>query len=234
MSSSLLSSSIPSADGPDDSLIDYSISVTNIENVEIIFRNQRDRLLEFIRQHEVIFGAVAWFTDIGLVNALRGKYVAIVVQKEDILRPDMKGSKSSLRNAYAAVACKLTRYDLPGVAQSMSYAGSPEATPFRCVGNYNRSKDLAFPRMHNKFLIGGTLSGTGINEYGTLDYKMQRVWTGSYNFSYNAQKSFENALVLDCPEAAIAFASEWAQIFALSEPLNWAVDWIAPEYRIGS
>jgi hypothetical protein len=33
---------------------------------------------------------------------------------------------------------------------------------------------------------------------------------------------------------ATAYANEWSQLLALSEPLNWTPRWSAPEYRIGS
>lgn len=44
------------------------------------------------------------------------------------------------------------------------------------------------------------------------------VWTGSFNFSKTAENSFENAII-ENPDVALAYANEFAQIFALSELL---------------
>ena len=50
------------------------------------------------------------------------------------------------------------------------------------------------------------------------------VWTGSFNFTINAGRSL----------VAAAYAHEWSQVAALSEPLDWASEWMAPEYRLGT
>jgi hypothetical protein len=230
--SSLLAQNILSADGPDEPLSDYSLEVSTLAKCKVIFRNHQTKLLEFIDRHDTLLGAVAWFTDRKLIGALSNKRVGIIVQKEDFLRPDSKSSKKALKTAYASVPDRLTRYEIPGRANYMSYAGSPEVQPFRCVGNFNRNSSPAMPRMHNKFLIGCDFEDNGEDAYGWV--KPRAVWTGSYNFTYNAQDSFENAVVLYDNEVAEAFANEWSQIFAISESLDWESDWVFPEYRIGS
>ena len=52
--------------------VDYSLAPTSAD-VEVVFRNHRQKLIEFIQKYDCILGAVAWFTDIEIVNALRGK-----------------------------------------------------------------------------------------------------------------------------------------------------------------
>lgn len=66
------------------------------------------------------------------------------------------------------------------------------------------------------------------------DYKPYAVWTGSFNFSDNGTKSFENAVVIEDVAIAEAYLEEWGQIAALSEPLDWSSEWMAPEWRIGT
>lgn len=51
-------------------------------------------------------------------------------------------------------------------------------------------------RNHNKFAV---IDGT-------------RVVTGSYNWTLKAEKNWENILILDCPELAKAYESEWEKI----------------------
>ena len=85
--------------------------------------------------------------------------------------------------------------------------------------------------MHNKFLVFCKWK-RGIN--GCRVVVPESVWTGSFNFTYNAGNSFENAILINNKEIAMAYFKEYAQIAALSEPLEWESEWMAPEWRIGS
>ena len=113
----------------------------------------------------------------------------------------------------------------------MSYAGDPTIEAVRCVGNHNSQRVPAFPRMHHKFIVLCKEIG---GEDGYRNYEPYEVWTGSFNFTKNAGFSFENAVVLRDADIVKAFFREYAQIAALSEPLNWEAEWVAPEWRVGS
>lgn len=229
---------IPSADGPDEPLNDYSCISGN---TEILFRNLERRLIQEIKNSEVVLGCVAWLTHFPILKALSTRDSIMVVQKEDFLRPDLYANernwKDSLRSAYNNLSCSFTRYDLPGVGNSLSTSCDPRISPVRCVGNHNSGKLAAFPRMHNKFLV---FCDVEINEdipedhFGHRSIVPTKVWTGSFNFSDNATKSFENAVLISDSKIARAFANEFSQIFALSESLDWSQNWVAPEYRIGT
>jgi hypothetical protein len=114
---------------------------------------------------------------------------------------------------------------------SLSVCTLWDIPPVRCVGNDNADKHPAWPRMHNKFLVFCSLRE---NAWRGPELHPECVWTGSYNITFNAQKSFENAVILRDSDIAAAYAREWAQILALSEPLDWEDRWSAPEYRIGT
>jgi phosphatidylserine/phosphatidylglycerophosphate/cardiolipin synthase-like enzyme len=60
--------------------------------------------------------------------------------------------------------------------------------------------------------------------------KPYAVWTGSFNFTKTAPLSFENAVVIQDAKIVEAYFKEYAQIAALSEPLDWTVVWIAPQW----
>lgn len=62
----------------------------------------------------------------------------------------------------------------------------------------------------------------------------KKVWTGSFNFTKNAVQSFENAVIISDEMIARAYMREFEQIVALSEELDWASEYVAPEYRIGT
>ncbi|MEI7487550.1 MAG: hypothetical protein WCJ72_09105 [Chryseobacterium sp.] len=232
-------------------MADYSCESSG--KYEIYFRNLEDAIIRHIDQASYVYGCVAWLTNFKILNALQNtKNVGIVVQKEDFLRPDTsfnsksgKDWKTDLRKAYTSLPGsnrqlgdkddirhawhqidELSDHKLDAGLRKISYLNfshSWDWQPVRCMGNYNREKNPAFPRMHNKFLIFCNEKHT---PYG--------VWTGSCNLSENSNKSLENAIYLEGKEAVWAYFNEFQQIFALSEPLDWEQDWCQPEFRIGT
>jgi hypothetical protein len=208
--------------------------------VNAYFRDLEDRLIQHIREADMIVGCVAWFSNENILNALSGvKHgVAIVVQKEDFLRPDLGADsnwKRKLRSLYGALkAVGQASCYWQGLIGNLSLGGWPEIDPVRCVGSYNRERRPAFPRMHNKFLVfckpefqpeGGAASFRP-NPYA--------VWTGSFNLTHNAALSLENALFITDSRIVEAYYREWEQIQAISEDLKWDSDWVEPEHRIGT
>jgi phosphatidylserine/phosphatidylglycerophosphate/cardiolipin synthase-like enzyme len=90
--------------------------------------------------------------------------------------------------------------------------------------------------MHNKFLIFCEFEEVAEtpDEPSHSQVVPRRVWTGSYNLSATAARSWENAVLIESLEVADAYAREFAQIFTFSECLDWESQWVEPEYRIGS
>jgi hypothetical protein len=217
-------------------------SLTDPERlVKVYFRNLEAHLIDHIKRAEAVFGCVAWLTSIPILDALAKKdAVSLVVQKEDFLRPDLGSQenwKQFLHKKYKSLKCPLERYSFSNVIGSLSLCSDPTLDPVRCVGNYNRDKSSAFPRMHNKFLIFAKLLDLSIGkdtpgeQIKILPYA---VWTGSFNLTKNAVKSLENALYITDRDIVQAYYREYGQIIAISEPLDWTKDWIEPEWRIGT
>ena len=203
--------------------------------VDVVFRDLRTELLKRIYASEFVVGCVAWLTDFTILEALAAvpKGVSIVVQKEDFLRPDLgaQGSwQTRLRELYSKLPMLPERHGLGGLVSELSYACDPTLQSVRCVGNHNTEKKPASPRMHNKYLVFGRLN----DSQWPPEITPETVWTGSFNFTRNASMSFENAVIIQDMSIAAAYYGEWAQILALSEELNWTVNWCAPEWRIGS
>jgi len=219
---------IPNAEGKDLALQDHS---GREGDTTVFFRNLEQELINQISRHDLIVGCVAWLTSQPILAALATKQCSLVVQKEDFLRPDYrdKKGKEGLFKSYSSLGCNLTRFSLPGIGSSLSMAGDPSLYPVRCVGNHNSDKKLVHPRMHNKFLVFCNVEG----QYPE-SILPKAVWTGSFNMTFNASNSFENAVLIDRTQIAERFLNEYVQIYALSEPLNWESSWVEPEYRIGT
>lgn len=211
-----------------------------VGNIEAVFKNHRARLIEEISKYPIIVGCVAWLTDYAVLDALASRDgVAIVVQKEDFLKPDSGATNRRLNNLYAALPVG-SRMNFPYLGQ-LSYASDPTCDPIRCVGNHNSDKKAAWPRMHNKFLVFCDYAESSQPDGWWPPHIPQprhvvakKVWTGSYNISDNASRSWENAVLIDAPVIADVYAREFAQIFSFSERLDWTSKWVAPEYRFGS
>ena len=224
---------------------DYERSTSKTgSNCYVLFDNLEVNLINNIHNAEAVVGCVAWLTSFPILDELRKTPTSIIVQKEDFLRPDTgwvspSDWKLKLRTAYAKVDTLGHRYRLnETLISNLSVCScEPEIQGIRCVGNHNTDKKPASPRMHHKFMVfckkGPGWDGESWGESGPAIIPYA-VWTGSFNFTYNATRSFENAVYLTDPEIVWAFFREWEYIAALSEPLDWTSVWAFPEWRIGT
>ncbi len=208
-------------------------------DIIVYFRNLEERLIEHIKQADLVVGCIAWLTHDRVLSALAGvpNGVAIVVQKEDFLRPDIGDNinwKRKLNDMYKALPEGPDRYHWPGLIGNLSVCGDPVIDSVRCVGNYNKDKSPAFPRMHNKFLV--FCKCKMFDDEGDFNFHISPylVWTGSFNLTKNASFSLENAIVISDPSIVDAYYREWEQIEAISEPLDWQSEWSVPKWRIGT
>jgi hypothetical protein len=202
-------------------------------DIDVYFRNLPERLCEQIENAHLVVGCVAWLTHPEILAALATVEAAIVVQKEDFLRPDLgvkSGWKQNLRASYDALRCRRSRWEFGNMISSLSTCDDISIGAVRCVGNLNRERSPAFPRMHNKFLVFCRIEDQENCEAVTP----YAAWTGSFNLTNNAANSLENALLVRQPEVVQAYFAEFGQIMALSEQLDWESEWAAPEWRIGS
>jgi len=221
---------ITNADGPDVPLSDqrgqgYECLSGGIA-VQVVFQNLEDRLIEHIDAADGVLGCMAWLTNRRILEALaRKKFVSILVQKEDWLRPDGAGwSVDRLLRLYSKLPA-IGRFDLD---IPYSYCTDFDVPPIMCVGNCPLEKSPAMARMHHKFLVMCHFQGPHDIVTPTS------VWTGSFNATENGTKSLENAVVITNAEIASEYHREWLGLFGLAEPLNWDHRWVTPEFRIGT
>lgn len=190
--------------------------------------------IAFIEASPAVIGCVAWLTELRILSALRNRPVALIVQKEDFLRPDafaVSNWKQRLRTAYGALSGGFDRFEFPAPLSSASVATDPSIEAVRCVGNHNSERLPAMPRMHHKFLVRVERDTTSRS---WEPVRPLAVWTGSFNFSANGGRSFENAVEIHDPEIAAGYVAEFARVATLSEQLDWTSDWVDAEWRIGT
>ena len=203
------------------------------------FSNIEDRLIEFMDSAESLVGCVAWLTSERVLQAMcERKSVHLIVQKEDWLRPDTRGSWGGRRrDLYEALpSLDAYRFEWPEPVGSLSYLGSPgPVDAVRCLGNHNSTRIPATPHMHHKFLVAGSWESEKIDKTRrSTKFHPERVWTGSYNMTHSATRSLENVVVLDSSVLADEYCREFLMLMAASEPLDWESAWAWPQYRIGT
>lgn len=191
------------------------------------------RLIERIKRADFVCGCMAWFTHRDVLDALSmvRHGCQVVVQKEDFIRPGIVG-KGELQRMYAALKSVSDGYGLPYPGDQLDVCGSAceSVDPVRCMGISNPDHQRAYPRMHHKFFVfcrEGKRDPDDDNDRPLL--VPYAVWTGSFNATQNAVNSRENAVYIENGQLARFFASEWARIYAISEPLNWTCHFVDDE-----
>lgn len=209
---------------------------TDYASVEVHFDGIEKIYCDLISSSEVAVGAIAWLTNKAILKALaRPKRSAVVVQKEDFLRRDNNTPKFSpwrreLRVCYEKLA-GINSFDFedtyPGQQEhkldyceavqhwlfdaSGMFQGSTESV--RCIGYASQANHIT-PKLHHKFLVLGDWSKG-------LMMHPHTVITGSFNLTENATQSRENIVVINDRNIALAYLSEWAQLWCISESLDW-------------
>ena len=228
----------------DEYFLDNSMEQPLDAKCQVFFRNLESHLIAEIERADVVIGCVAWLTSGPILDALAAKKnVSIVIQKEDFLRPDMGVTdrskwKSWLKRKYSILSCNLERLDFSNVLYYMSQSAPFIQDAIRCVGNLHTEKFPALPKMHNKFLLFCRLETEEEDDTRlfreTSSVVPYTVWTGSFNFTKNSERSLENALLISESKIVDAYYQEFGQIMAISEPLDWFSEWTEPEWKIGS
>lgn len=227
--------------GINEPLQDFSTREANpyFDSIEVAFKNIEPKLISLISEYRkgFIFGCVAWLTSKPVLTALaKCDNVQIILQKEDFLRPDVDiinttAWTNEIRNLYSSLKCSYNRFECLEPIENLSQCDDPTVAPIRCVGNYNETKSPAFARSHHKFLVFCRIDEN-------RKYLPEVVWTGSFNLTKTATRSFDNVIILTDKSGdnsiLTSFVKEHHQIFALSEQLNWEHSWVAPEFRIGT
>ncbi|MGL5823679.1 MAG: hypothetical protein ACRCYU_02285 [Nocardioides sp.] len=170
------------------------------------FGELHDPLVEFILDSEVIVGCVAWITEPSILEALSDRPVALVVQKENWWKKtDGRGVRLAGRYTKLTGGLPASQFPVPLAAR-----GGAVLPPIACAGHAGATMA---PLMHHKFVVRCSRAKGKLVPLA--------VWTGSFNFSANANESFENALEVHDPTIAAAYLAEFATVASVSESMNW-------------
>ena len=185
--------------------------------IAVVFSDYETRVCNLISQsppRSFIYCAMAWFTNTVVLDALqtlassRSTLVCILLQKEGYLFVRNRRYNTRLGLVYSALACTVAAGTYPTnccCTRDMSlncirYIGSPIAKTSRYQVN---------PLMHHKFMVWGNLDSQ----------QASSVWTGSTNFTKNANRSMENAVHIVSSPIAELYKHEFLRLFAGAQNL---------------
>jgi hypothetical protein len=222
----------------DQPLRELTPSAQSSGTVTAHFKDLRRELIASIHKYPIVVGCVAWLTDVEICRALSTReHASIVIQKEDFLRPDagdVSGVDALLKKyqkTYGLIGRRnWERHMFPEPLCQMSYLGDPMLEGVRCVG-IKRRGGWTKPLMHHKFAV--FCDAVHFDDAPSVPIP-HAVWTGSYNWSGNAENGFENAVFIEDEKIAWAYFNEWMLVTSISEPLDWKHEYVAPEWRVGS
>lgn len=202
--------------------------------IRVCFRNIEKHLVLAINDERagLVVGCVAWLTSIPVLRALARKHVSLIVQKEDFLRPEGTRDPSMIRAHYDVLRCGVSRFVIDGIGGLNRNSGEDHIPAVQMCGLAPVRGTPGTPRMHHKFLV--FCRTRRLDEYNHEPPVPYAVWTGSYNPTATGARSLENAVYIEHPGIAAAYMREWAQVFALSQPLDWTIRYVAPSWRVGT
>lgn len=215
-------------------------------NIQVFFDDIEQALVEHIQKAQAVFGCVAWLTNEPILRALVGRQTSIIVQKEDFLRPDFfRGQKlaeidyyNRIRELYEQLQCTIKPWDIEemhgsSITRELGYCLAMDRDgaiqPIQCLGNKRRGKAQAEALLHHKFIVLCNIRVEPSIKQADFVFQIPEpyaVWTGSFNFSYNATRSLENGLLISDAEIAQAFFDEYLYWYPFAEPLDWENEWI--------
>ncbi len=169
-----------------------------------IFEGVIDELCKEIKQANVVFGDVMSVTSKKVISALEGlDSCQLVLNKKSYGK----------HHLYSRIRCLYTPrnilYNLEEAIDDGSWDDDLES--IRYCGSLDESEPAL---MHNKIIVLAKIDPRNFR----LD--PYAVWSGSCNFSFNASRSFENAIITYNRKVAVQYYKEYKQILARSESIK--------------
>jgi hypothetical protein len=192
------------------------------EETNVYFNDLENKLIEKINEASYVIGCVAWLTNKKIIKALEKKEgVKIIIQKEKFLKRDynyyicFNKYYVNLRKGYKSLPNLFNNIDNINVEENSpmfqicnkKLSDDTDLDGIRCFGYANmRNK----PLMHHKFMV-----------FLDKDMVPYGIWTGSYNFTNNANRCLDNVLYTSNITLIEKYIEEFEQLLFLSERLNW-------------
>lgn len=180
-------------------------------NIAICFIQCLHRL-----QPNAICGAMYHLSSKTILQALKDSKIPchFIIQKQTNVwtrNNNLNRRKKNSKTSWKTIKADQVREYYDSLIPITQY-GSSAVT---CLGSCEKDNQSL---LHHKFVIFMRYC-PGNNENSQLE--PFAVWNGSFNFSSNAEKSLENAMILEDECISQEFYKEWIQLQKFTEPLDW-------------
>jgi phosphatidylserine/phosphatidylglycerophosphate/cardiolipin synthase-like enzyme len=190
----------------------------DIEGFKVLFDGIEDEICQQINDCDIVLGCSFGLNNKKIVDALKNKGdgVCIILDKKtasnninyykylnsQLTHYDF--SPSSLKDLFTFVPLKVT----PSTNKHAIRIFGLSIEPYDEISNNKTVK--RFPIFHHKFLIF-------CHKNSNDELTPKSVFTGSYNFTENANYSRENGILLENSDLARAYLTEWEKCVLFSE-----------------
>lgn len=187
----------------------------DLSTPELVLRRHYDAVSMLIQEYgrpgRFIVGCVAWLTNKAILTLLKdaqqkGALVQFVVNKDSFIR----STRNPVRRKYEEFS-ELTKQQIK-LLQGWDQLPPRTQKPFRCCGAVLPGKaKMHEPRMHHKFAVFGKLTEN------KSKMSPETAYMGSFNWTRNAMRSLESAIVIKDERNLKALLQEFQQVAQGSE-----------------
>ena len=184
--------------------------------VECHFRNLQQVLLNEIEKADIVLGCVAWISDPLILESLNKRSTALILDsKVNRMGKRLKDLYEQLKETDKEPIYRFMREG----NRSGEYLCNTDLNNQPVEGAYSEdwnfesglyAVDGFYRYMHHKFLILIKITGKcscGKNTYSPC------VWTGSFNFTKNASKGLENAVIIRDNYISGSYLCEFLEVY---------------------
>jgi len=178
------------------------------DNITFYSGNFVDSIINLIENHTIALGCIAWLSNIEVLKSLKSlDFCSFIVGYENYLFKDKNANgkwPDRIRTSYRQLnpiplnMFNGVLHDKDGKLDSVKYIGF---------------SGMKKTYMHNKFIIFGKV------ENGKL--KPLCVWTGSVNFSQNADRLLDNAVLIKDQVIVKCYYDLFQELSTFSEPIDY-------------
>ena len=176
---------------------------------EPYFDRHMERLCKCIERADAVFGMVYHWNHLDVLECLKKKSAQIILDKDNLRNPSWYNGLKCEHSVHEVLhnygLCNINHFEYP-----MDPYWLGHYDPIR-VANTNPDEPTA--HMHHKLMVFCVFNSTGKLE-------AKAVWFGSANWTYNADKSFENSNISTDTEVVVKYLQEYKRIFDISSNIN--------------
>ena len=201
---------------------------------EVFFDNISGELKKRISEADAVLGCICYITDTTVLEELSRKDCKIIMQKPK--KSEEKETKSFGRDSILMLSSILNN--------SVNYSKIEhfpkdhftldQTAPLRMIGS-----EAGYSLMHHKFMIFlrhvETYDKNEVKDQeSAFTLKPYAVWTGSFNFTYNASRNLENAVLIKDELVVLKYLEEYAFCLSVSEAVETYSSELLPDLTPGS